>query len=118
MEREILFRGKSIVEDDDRWYEGSLITMKNGTFVIRFEYGNETNYVPVKGDTLSQLCYRNGYGPIFEGDRVKIGSAEYFVYWNPNTNSFFLDHLTGEEDEKVSLNNAKVISNVIDSGMH
>lgn len=86
MEREVLFRGKSI--DDEKWRYGSVIKFGSRMFIIPNEVTTEENpfsrlylniierYAEVIPKTLGQFSGREIKGQkLFEGDFFKVGNT-------------------------------------------
>jgi hypothetical protein len=92
------YRGKSGIENDERWYYGSLIESENGMIALRFEKTGDINFVPINPETLGQFFYQQNNGTnIFEGDFLQDEKGiQYQVYWDQNKFGFTLDQVNGE----------------------
>lgn len=101
MNREIIFRGKRI--DNDEWTEGYLFKIWNRTFLLWGMTGDVPNMVEVKPETVGQytgLTDKNGK-KIFEGDIVKFSHLVFdesrigVISYEMNVTGFVLGHKGG-----------------------
>lgn len=117
MQREILFRGKSIVKEDDSWYYGSLFTMANGELCLRVDTEKDSHIIPVIKETVGQLFHKAEDGTkFFEGDYVTDETgAKYLIYWDELKLGFSLNQQEGAEAFSFSMGNIRLLGNVIDN---
>jgi len=121
--REILFRGKSLLNKDKEWIYGSLIhNYPQGCYISVFDmFTDIQKEYPVFSPTIGQftgLLDKNG-NKIFEGDIVKTESDKPMVVsWNIKFASFCLDrngrsfsHWFGESTDPAK---CEVIGNIHD----
>lgn len=115
MNKEILFRGKRV--DNDEWAYGDLLHLPNGDVVILSDKG----YTKVKPETVGHftgLTDKNGK-KIFKGDIVKCLSLEYGyvnkeVYYAEDRARFVLGSLGSDYDFEEYIN-VEVIGNIYDN---
>lgn len=115
MERHIIFRGKTGIPGDDKWYQGSLITLQNGSYCIRFETKNDIHIVPVESNTVGQLFFKEESLEIFEGDFIDTGGVVWLIQWDDFKLALVLRLIEGEDlEEPIDLSKVKVVGNIID----
>ncbi len=126
MNREILFRGKRI--DNEEWIEGSLLNFRENTYII--PHNSECSYdtaekpaFKITPETVGQytgLCDRNGV-KIFEDDIV-----EHTTFYNENIRTgyveysdryaaFFIKGSGHSDNQMYAFCNFKVIGNIHDN---
>lgn len=119
MERKIEFRGKTDIENDNKWYYGSLITLLNGKHCIRVETENDIHIIPVDSDTVCQLFFEEGEIKVFEGDIIDTEKYQYKVQWCYSKLCLELmclddEEIEEEEEKAIDLTKIKVIGNIFD----
>lgn len=117
MEREILFRGKTGIEGDDKWYYGFLFSVNNGKRCLRVETKNDTHIIPVVDGTIGQLFYRlDDETPIFEGDILDIEGSKFIVFWDFSKLALTIDQFEGDTpEEEINISKIKIIGNITDN---
>ena len=128
MDREILFRGKRV--DNNQWAEGFLsFIYTDGRNSNGFIYTDKAQiYSPVEArshdvytSTVGQytgLCDKNGFTKIFEGDVVFAGYGEYYQGQHEHSATMIIDMADYEAlNALCNANVVEVIGNIHDTGI-